>query len=266
MKMNLATEKIIAEKEDRIGWLRFNNPERRNAISLSMWQAIPEVLENFEADPDVRVIVLTGVGNKAFAAGADISEFEEMRSSAETAALYAQQGEKAYQKLATTGKPTLAMIHGFCIGGGVAVALSCDIRLAAEEAKFSIPAAKLGLGYGQKNLTKLVDAVGPANAKEILFTARLFSASEAFSMGLVNRVVPNNVLEDYVRSYCQTIADNAPLTINSVKRIIAEITNPDKPIDDELCDRLVQACFDSEDYAEGRRAFMEKRKPVFRGR
>jgi enoyl-CoA hydratase/carnithine racemase len=264
--MKLSTEKIIAEKEEPIGWLKFNNPERRNAISLEMWQAIPEVLDNFESDPDIRVIVVTGVGNKAFAAGADISEFEEARSSAETVAFYAQQGEHAFQKLATTTKPTLAMIHGFCVGGGVAVALSCDIRLASEEAKFSVPAAKLGLGYGQKNLMKLVDAVGPAFTKEILFTARLFSAGEALGMGLVNRVLPDNVLADYVRSYGRAIAENAPLTMRAVKRIIAEITNPDKPIDHALCDRLVQECFDSEDYAEGRRAFMEKRKPVFRGR
>lgn len=264
--MKLSTEKIIAEREDHIGWLKFNNPERRNAISLDMWQAMPDVLENFEADPDIRVIVVTGAGNKAFAAGADISEFEDTRSSAESVAFYAQQGDKAFQKLVTTTKPTLAMIHGFCVGGGVAVALSCDIRLASEEAKFSIPAAKLGLGYGQKNLTKLIDVIGPAFTKEILFTARLFSAGEALAMGLVNRVLPDNVLADYVRSYCQAIADNAPLTLSATKKIIAEITNPDKAIDHALCDRLVQECFDSEDYAEGRRAFMEKRKPVFQGR
>jgi enoyl-CoA hydratase/carnithine racemase len=264
--MNLSTEKIIAEKEGQIGWLRFNNPERRNAISLSMWQAIPEVLANFEADPEVRVIVVTGVGNKAFAAGADISEFEEARSSAETAAIYAEHGEKAYHHLATTTKPTLAMIHGFCIGGGVAVALSCDLRLAAEDAQFSVPAAKLGLGYGLKHLSRLVDVVGPANAKEILFTARLFSADEARAMGLVNRVIPGNVLAAYVQNYCEAIAANAPLTISATKKIIAEITNRGKPIDQALCEQLVQTCFDSEDYAEGRRAFMEKRKPVFRGR
>ena len=264
--MNLTTEKIIIEKEDQIGWLKLNNPDRRNAISLSMWQAIPTVLADFEADPDIRVVVVTGVGTRAFAAGADISEFEAVRDSAETAAVYAEHGERAYQALATTAKPTLAMIHGYCIGGGLAVALSCDIRLASERASFSIPAARLGLGYGQRHLSKLVSIVGPANAKEILFTARMFSAVEAASMGLVNRVIPANVLADYVRDYCRTIADNAPLTISAVKTIIAEITNPDEPIDHALCDRLVQACFDSQDYAEGRRAFMEKRKPVFQGR
>lgn len=264
--MQLSTEKIIVEKENHIGWLILNNPKRHNAVSLDMWQAIPEVLADFESDPDIRVIALKGAGHKAFAAGADISEFAEQRSSTESVAHYNQQADLAVQKLAACSKPTLAMVRGFCVGGGAGIALNCDLRLASEDSQFGIPAAKLGLGYQQRGLQKLVDVVGPAFAKEIFFTARLFSSQEAFGMGLVNRVVPNNVLADYVRDYCQTIAANAPLTIHAVKMIIAEITNPDKPIDHELCDRLVQECFDSQDYAEGRQAFMEKRKPVFQGR
>ncbi len=260
------TERMIAEAEGAIGWMVFNNPARRNAISLDMWQAVPAILDHFENDPDVRVIVLKGAGDKAFISGADISQFEKERSSAETVAQYDKIAEAATMRLQEASKPTIAMIRGFCIGGGIGVALACDLRIASDDARFGIPAARLGLGYRWGGVKKLVDLIGPAYAKEIFFTARHFSAAEAMGMGLVNRAVPEGELESYVRNYCALIAENAPLTIAAVKGVIAEIAKPGAQIDRAKCEALVARCFDSQDYIEGRRAFMEKRKPVFSGK
>ncbi len=260
------TDKMIADTEGAIGWMTFNNPARRNAISVEMWEAIPAILDAFEADAEVRVIVLKGAGEKAFISGADISQFATQRASAEGVARYEEIVERAGARLGAAAKPTIAMIRGYCVGGGVGVALNCDLRIAADDARFAIPAAKLGLGYRQGGLKRLMDVVGPAYAKEIFFTARQFDAREAAAMGLVNRVVPAAELEDYVRGYCASIAENAPLTIEAVKRVLAELTKPRDEVDLALCEALVQRCFESEDYIEGRRAFAEKRKPVFRGR
>ena len=263
--MTAITPRIVAQKENHIGWLIFNNPERLNAVSLAMWQAIPGVVADFEADPAVRVIVLTGAGSKAFVAGADISEFDQVRNSTANIAHYNEQVNQANAAIEATKKPTIAMVRGVCVGGGVRISLNCDLRICAEDARFAIPAAKLGLGYGRIGLKQLVDLVGPSNTKEIFYTARLFSASEALAMGLINRVLPTNELESYVRDYCQIIAGNAPLTIQAVKQIVGQII-ADTPLDAAYCDQLVQACFDSEDYIEGRRAFSEKRRPDFKGK
>jgi enoyl-CoA hydratase/carnithine racemase len=260
------TERMIGEKEGPIGWITFNNPERHNAVSVDMWEAIPVLLDQLDADPDVRVIALKGAGTKAFVAGADISQFEQQRSSPEAVQRYEEIVGAASRRLAVERKPTIAMIRGYCIGGGVAIALCCDLRIASENSRFAVPAAKLGLGYRHAGIQTLVNLVGPSYAKEIFFTARQFTAQEALGMGLINRVVTVDELEAYVREYCDTIAGNAPLTVGSVKRMVAEVTKPTGNLDEELCRRLVQECFDSEDYIEGRRAFMEKRKPVFRGR
>jgi enoyl-CoA hydratase/carnithine racemase len=264
MKIPLATDNMLAEIEGAIGWITFNRPARRNAVSLDMWEAIPTILDRFEADPEVRVIVLKGAGQQAFVSGADISEFEQARSSPESIARYEQILDSAADRLIGCPKPTIAMIRGFCIGGGVAIAIGCDLRIADEGARFGIPAARLGLGYGASGVRRLVELVGPAFTKEIFFTARHFSAAEALEMGLVNRIVPADALEAYTRQYCETICNNAPLTMLALKRTVAEIARDDLA-DVEMCERLVQACFDSEDYAEGRRAFMEKRRPIFRG-
>ena len=260
------TERVIAEKDGAIGWMVFNNPERRNALSLDMWQAMPVILDQFDQDPDIRVIVLKGAGDKAFISGADISQFEKQRSSAATIAEYYKIAEAATLRLQDIRKPTIAMIHGFCIGGGLGVALQCDLRIAAESARFAIPAARLGLGYRWGGVKKLVDLVGPAFAKEIFFTARQFSAGEALEMGLVNRVLPEAGLEDYVRHYASLIADNAPLTMEAVKGVVGELGKAGAQIDRAKCEAMVARCFDSQDYIEGRRAFMEKRKPVFAGK
>jgi enoyl-CoA hydratase/carnithine racemase len=264
MSITLATGNMLAEVDGPVGWMIFNKPARRNAVSLDMWEAIPAILDRFEQDPAVRVVVLKGAGEQAFVSGADISQFESARSSQASNAHYEQISGEAGRRLLACPKPTIAMIRGFCIGGGLAIAVGCDIRIAGEDARFGIPAARLGLGYGPSGVRKLMELVGPSFTKEIFFTARHFSAAEARGMGLVNRVVANDALEDFTRQYCATIADNAPLTTHALKRTVSELLQGEQG-DLEACHRLVQACFDSEDYVEGRRAFMEKRRPIFRG-
>ncbi len=260
------TDKMIAEKDGAIGWMIFNNPARHNAISVEMWEAMPKILDEFEADPDVRVIVLKGAGEKAFVSGADISQFEQQRSSPELVKHYEDLADTAGYRLATCPKPTIAMVRGYCIGGGLGIALGCDLRIATEGSQFGVPAAKLGLGYRAGGIKKLLELVGPSFAKEIFFTARRFSAAEAIEMGLINRSLPDGELDAYVRGYCDTIAANAPMTIHASKKIIEELLKSRADLDAEKCERLVMDCFNSEDYVEGRRAFMEKRKPVFKGR
>jgi enoyl-CoA hydratase len=262
----LATSKMIAEKDGAIGRLIFNNPARHNAVSLEMWEAVTQIMDDFEQDDAVRVIVLSGAGGRAFVSGADISEFKEKRASEEAVAAYGKISEGARRRIQDTPKPTIAMISGYCIGGGVGTALACDLRIAAEGSRFGIPAAKLGLGYAYDGIKKLIDLVGPACAREIFYTARQFSAEEALRMGLINQVVPADQLESYVKDYCAMIAANAPLTVRSVKVIVREAMKDGNERDLALCRRVVDECFASEDYAEGRTAFMEKRKPVFRGR
>ena len=260
----MSTERIIARKDGATGWLVFNNPERRNAVSIDMWEAIPEVLEDFGADPAIRLVVLCGAGGKAFVSGADISQFEKDRSSADAVQRYEEIGERAQARLAEFDKPLLAMIRGYCLGGGLNIANLCDLRIAAADARFGIPAAKMGLGYRASSMKNLMDLVGKANALEIMITARQFSAEEALRMGLVHQVVPVAELESATREYCELIAANAPLTMRAAKRIIREVARTD--YDAAACKAWVRECFESEDYIEGRRAFMEKRKPAFKGR
>lgn len=262
----MSSDKLIAEKEGAIGWITFNNPAKHNAVSKEMWEGLADAVEAFNADDDVRVIVLKGAGDKAFVAGADISKFGDERASQDAIKAYGDSVTRGYDTLNESAKPTIAMVRGYCIGGGTGIAICCDMRICSEDAQFGVPAAKLGLGYSYQHIRKLVDLVGPSAAKEIFYTARRFNAEEARQMRLANRVLPAADLEAYVRDYAETIAGNAPLTVKSVKKIVGEIVKDPENQDLDLCQQLYDGCFDSEDYVEGRRAFMEKRKPNFVGR
>jgi enoyl-CoA hydratase len=245
--------------------IRFNNPDRHNALSMDMWAAVPALLTQAEADERVRLVVFSGAGEKAFVSGADISQFEDMRAAREAVARYEEVAEQALMGIYNFRKPTLACIRGYCIGGGVNVAMSCDLRIAASDAVFSIPAARLGLGYRYSAMKNLVDLVGPGVAKDLFFTARRISGTEAHAVGLVTRVCEPAQLDALLKEYREALAANAPLTVQAGKAIVAEILKPSPEIDHGKCRDLILGCFQSEDYTEGRRAFMEKRKPVFRG-
>jgi enoyl-CoA hydratase/carnithine racemase len=258
--------KILSHTLGAVGTLTFHNPERHNAMSLEMWRQASAALEGLIRNTEVRVVVLTGAGGKAFVSGADISKFETERDSAASVGVYNAAVEHFSQTLLDCPKATIAMIRGYCIGGGVGIAVSCDLRVATEASRFGIPAAKLGLGYGLESLRRLMHLVGPQFTAEILFTARQFDAREAASMGLVNRVLPDGEIESYVRSIAETIAQNAPLSIRAAKAVIRELLRDTGTRDAATCDALVKACFESEDYREGRRAFLEKRKPQFQGK
>ncbi len=261
-----STDKVIARKDGNVGYVIFNNPERRNAMSLEMWEACTATMADYAKDPNIRVVVLTGAGDKAFVAGADISKFGDERASEEGVKKYNEAVEAAYASVHEFPKPTIAQIRGFCVGGGMGLASCCDLRIASEDARFAVPAAKLGLGYGYPGVKRLMDVVGPSFTKEIFFTARQFDAMEAVEMGLVNRMVENFELESYVKDYAATIAANAPLTVDSIKFIVGEACKDELKRDMKRCEDMVNACFKSADYEEGRTAFMEKRKPVFKGR
>lgn len=264
--MHVSTDRMIARKDGAIGWMIFNNPDRHNAVSHDMWLAIPEILDQFEADPEIRSIVLTGAGDKSFVSGADISQFKEMRSNPEKVQEYEDMSTDAFDRIASCARPTIAMIDGYCIGGGLGIALACDLRIAAEGSTFGIPAARLGLAYPLSSTRRLVDVVGPSSAKEIFFTARRFDHDEALQMGLINRVTHKAELEPYVQNMCAQIDDNAPLTVMNEKKIINEIIRAPDSFDARACMGHITECFDSEDYAEGRTAFMEKRRPIFKGK
>ena len=246
--------------------IRFNNPARHNALSVDMWEAVPPLLRLAQDDDRVRLVVFSGEGGKAFVSGADISQFEDMRAAREAVQRYEALAEEALMGIHAFPKPTLACIRGWCIGGGVNVAIACDIRIAASDAVFAIPAARLGLGYRYSAMKNLVDLVGPGAAKDLFFTARRIDAAEARAIGLVTRVAPPEGLDALLAEYQQAMADNAPLTVMAGKAIVGEILKPSPDLDLERCRALILGCFASEDYTEGRRAFMEKRKPVFKGR
>ncbi|MGH7374321.1 MAG: enoyl-CoA hydratase [Candidatus Rokuibacteriota bacterium] len=267
MPETATTEKLLLEKDGPIGWITFNQPEKRNAVSQEMWQRMPEYVRDLSADDAIRVVILRGAGDAAFVAGADISQFKDRRRNAADEEEYRRISGAGQEALTKLRKPLLAMIHGFCIGGGVSIAITCDLRIASDDARFGIPAARLGLGYHYHGMEKLMSLVGPAYTKELFFTARTdFSAQDALRMGLVNQVVPKAELERFTRDYALTMSRNAPLTLRSAKASVEQLLRPSAERDLAMLDRLITDCFNSQDYQEGVRAFGEKRRPQFQGR
>lgn len=257
--------RVRGQAEGALFWLTFENEARMNALNEAMWAAIPDLIEQAEADEDVRVIVLRGAGTKAFSAGADISEFGTQRTG-KAAKAYDQLNQAAFDALAHCAKPTLAMISGFCMGGGLELALCCDLRLANEEAQFSIPAAKLGIGYNPRWFRPLLAVVQAAKLKDLIYTGRRLDAGEALAIGMVNEVCASDAFEARTLGVAQTIAANAPLSIRAAKRAIDAHAQTLSQAQMAELDALVEACFDSDDYREGQAAFREKRPPHFRGR
>jgi enoyl-CoA hydratase/carnithine racemase len=265
MTYKAGTERVKTWLDGQVLHIRFNNPEKHNALSVDMWEAIPPLLEKAAADNDVRMVVLSGEGGKSFVSGADISQFEDMRAAKEAVKKYEALAEAALQGLYEFAKPTVACIRGYCIGGGLNVAISCDLRIATSNSVFSIPATRLGLGYRYSAMKNLTDLVGPGFAKDIFFTGRRLDSAEALRIGLINRVAEPDKLDELLAEYTTAITTGAPLTMKAGKRIIRDVLKTDDA-DMELAKKLILECFESEDYAEGRRAFMEKRKPVFKGK
>lgn len=264
--MSETDDKILAVKEGAIGRFTINNPDKRNCVSLAMWQRIGDVFADWSEDPDIRVIVFTGAGDKSFCAGADIKEFATLRSTPEQIARYEEIADRALENIVAAPKPTIARIDGACIGGGFELALLCDIRIAAERATFGVTPARVGHGYSLANIRLLLNHVSVSAAREILFTARHFPAADALRWGVLNRVVAADDLDRTVDEMAHEIAANAPLTVKAAKITTAEAIKPQDQCDEALVRQAIQACYDSEDYREGQRAFAEKRKSAFKGR
>ncbi len=259
-------QKLYGRREGQVGHVVFNNPAKLNAVSLDMWDGLLDIMKDYESDPDIRCVVVSGAGGKAFVSGADISKFESERANAEAQVRYDAISKRGYEAIYDCSKPTIAKIAGYCIGGGMNLAACCDMRFCNEDARFGVPAAKLGLGYGFLRIERLSRIVGLPRAMEFLFTAKQYSSKEAYEMGLVNAVASNAELDALVAKTTDAIAQNAPLTIALAKASAREIAKPESQQDHKKLERMAEACFDSDDFKEGRRAFMEKRKPMFKGR
>ncbi len=257
---------LRVEKRGATGWIVFDQPARRNAISDAMWRGIPPAMKQFDADPEVRCVAFRGAGTEAFSAGADISEFEKNRSSRDAVDGYDDLLDQVLHAIQGSLKPSLAMIWGYCLGGGVEIALACDLRYCSASSQFGVPAARLGLAYNVEGHKRLLETVGHARAREIMFLGRRYPAEEALAMGLVHRVLPDEELESFTREVLQTLAENAPLSIANTKTIIEEYVKSTGAPDAARMRAAIERCARSEDYKEGRRAFMEKRKPSFKGR
>jgi enoyl-CoA hydratase/carnithine racemase len=260
-----ADGKILQSAADGVGIVTFNNPAKRNAMSLDMWEGLGEALIELRDDPDVRVVVLTGAGDKAFVSGADISQFEKARHNAQASEEYARRSAAQRALLADYPKPTIACIRGFCLGGGMLVAMLSDIRIAAADSQFGIPAAKLGIAYGYDGLRHLVSLVGPSWARLLMYTGTRIGSAEALRIGLVDRVLPDDEVWNGAMDIARTISGNAPLAVQAAKITIAQVLKDPADRDMETIRNIGTACMDSEDFREGRRAFMEKRKPRFTG-
>ena len=261
----MTEEKMLSRTQDSVGYIIFNNPEKHNAVSREMWDGLEQFLNQFREDNNIRVVVLEGAGGKSFVSGADISKFDKERSTKEAVLSYNKRTQKIYELIEAFPKPTIAKINGYCIGGGLNLAVCCDIRICSEKSQFAMPAAKLSLGYPFSSIKRLFDIMGPGMSKHFMFTAERILADEALSCGLVQKLVEDGSLEEFVNNYAEKIAGNAPLTIKAMKNIGIEILKNPSDRNLEECKKLAEACFDSNDYVEGRRAFMEKRKPNFKG-
>ena len=254
------------EKRGAVGWIVFDQPAKRNAINGEMWRGIPAAMQRFDADPGVRCVAFRGAGTEAFSAGADISEFDRIRAQKAAVAEYDGLLDQVLHAIQDSRKPSVAMIYGFCMGGGLEVALACDLRYCGRSAQFGIPAAKLGLAYNVEGHKRLLETVGHARTREIMFLGRRYSADEAFQMGLVNAVYPDGELEAQVEKTLSTLTENAPLAIANSKTIIEEYAKAQGAPDHKAMQAAIERCAKSQDYQEGRRAFMEKRKPAFKGK
>jgi len=263
---SFADDKILQSVSEGVGVITFNNPEKRNAMSLDMWEGLGDALVELRDDPDVRVVIMVGAGDKAFVAGADISQFEKTRHNAEASEEYSKRSAAQRALLADYPKPTIACIRGFCLGGGMQVAMLADIRIASENSQFGIPAAKLGIAYGYDGLKHLVSLVGPSWARLLMYTGMRIDSAEAVRIGLVDREVPDAQLWTATMDIARTISGNAPLAIQAAKITIAQVLKDPDARDMNAIKQIGTACMDSEDFREGRRAFMEKRKPRFTGK
>jgi enoyl-CoA hydratase len=257
--------KMLAAKDDGIGLITFNQPEKRNAMSIEMWTGLGEILDEFSADSRISVVVMTGAGDKAFVSGADISQFEKNRNSADAQVEYDRATGVGRDKLNAFSKPVIARIRGFCMGGGLAIAMATDLRIASADSQFGIPAARLSIAYAPDAVKRLIDLVGPAHARMILYTAKRIDAAEAERIGLINRMTTEEALDAVVLDIARTIADNAPLSVAASKLTINEMLKDESQRDMAAIKRMGEICFNSADYKEGRTAFMEKRPPRFQG-
>jgi len=257
---------LDVEKRGAVGWIVFNQPAKRNAINNAMWRGIPAAMKQFDADPQVRCVAFRGAGSDAFSAGADISEFEQIRAQKASVDAYDDLLDEVLHAIQDSRKPSLAMIYGFCLGGGLEVALACDLRYCGRSAQFGIPAARLGLAYNVEGHKRLLETVGHARAREIMFLGRRYSADEALQMGLVNGVVADADLESHTARILETLSENAPLSIGNSKAILEQYAKAEGAPDHAAMRASIERCAKSDDYQEGRRAFMEKRKPAFKGR
>jgi enoyl-CoA hydratase/carnithine racemase len=262
----MSAGKLTVHKRGGVGWIVFDQPGKRNAINGAMWRGIPEAMARYDADAEVRCVAFRGAGTEAFAAGADISEFEKIRAGRGEVSEYDGLLDRVLHSIQDSPKPSVAMIHGFCMGGGLEVALACDLRYCGNSAQFAIPAAKLGIAYNVEGHKRLLETVGHARAREIMFLGRRYGADEALAMGLVHRVLPDAELEAHVGHVTATLLENAPLAIANSKTILEEFAKASGAADPERMRAAIERCAKSEDYQEGRRAFMEKRKPRFTGK